>query len=160
MPIQKFKELMILKANFKAEKKAFILPGFITANKTKEKCFENFLSPFGNHGNYVKVLFKIQVDLDASQECRSTFLNLHGKGTKQLTLELENEQVLFALPKFAITNYMEFKDEFYPGMSDEDKREYDDLLDKKHDKDDTIKLKRYLFGKTHTEAFKNLDENV
>jgi len=59
MPIQKFKELMILKANFKAPRKAFILPGFITANKTKEKCFENFISPFGNHGNYVKVLFKI-----------------------------------------------------------------------------------------------------
>jgi hypothetical protein len=59
MPIQKFKELMLLKANFKAPKKSFILPGFVTANKTKEQCFENFISPFGNHGNYVKVLFKI-----------------------------------------------------------------------------------------------------
>ena len=59
---------------------------------------------------------------------RSTFLNLHGKNTKQLTLAPENEQVLFALPMFAITNYMEFRDEFYPGLNAADKAEYDEMF--------------------------------
>jgi hypothetical protein len=40
----------------------------------------------------------------------------------------ENEQVLFALPMFAITNYMEFRDEFYPGLNAADKAEYDEMF--------------------------------
>jgi len=86
-------------------------------------------------------------------------LNLHGKGTKQLTLESGNEQVLFALPQFAITNYMEFKDEFYPGLNAEDKKEYDDLFADPKNKDETLKLRKFLFGKTHTETFYKYDEN-
>lgn len=95
----------------------------------------------------MKVLFKIQIDTDADQQTRSTFLNLCGKKEKQLTLEMENEQVLFALPMFAITNYMEFKDEFYPAMNDEDKKEYNEMFVtekgiKKTDKDAKARIRQ------------------
>jgi hypothetical protein len=63
MPSEKYKVLLKLMGNYKAkEGKKFILPGFITANKTKEDCFKQFTSPFGNHGSYTKVLFKINID--------------------------------------------------------------------------------------------------
>jgi hypothetical protein len=63
MPSEKYKVLLKLMGNYKAkEGKKFILPGFITANKTKEDCFRQFTSPFGNHGSYTKVLFKINID--------------------------------------------------------------------------------------------------
>jgi hypothetical protein len=76
MPEHKLKELMLLKANYGVVQKKFILPGFITANLDKEKCFENFLSPFGNFGNYVKVLFIIRIDTNEKAALRSTFINL------------------------------------------------------------------------------------
>jgi hypothetical protein len=56
MPVKKFDELMKLRRT-ETNKKSFILPGLISANKTLEKCFENLQTPFGNHGNFVKVVF-------------------------------------------------------------------------------------------------------
>lgn len=93
--------LQTLKGNYAQERK-FIIPGIMTANKTKEQCFENFLSPFGSHGNYVKVLFKIKIDTEGKDNCRTTFMNLCAKGKNMLTMTPDNEQVLFAMPQFAI----------------------------------------------------------
>jgi len=94
MPAEKFKDLMKLRDNYEQREKKFILPGFLTANKTKEHCFENFLSPFGNHGNFVKVLFKINVDLSTDgNQTRTTFMNLCKTGANYLTtgVDLSNE---------------------------------------------------------------------
>jgi len=104
MPTQRFSKLIKLKGHFAAVEgrpsKNFIIPGFMTANKKKEKVFENFRSPFGNHGNYVKVLFKIAIDekLNKINPTRTTFVNLNNANDKRLTEHKENDQVLFAMP--------------------------------------------------------------
>lgn len=56
---------------------------------------------------------------------------------------------------------MNFMDEFYPALSNEEKKEYDELFDKKihpNQKDETLRLKKFLFGKMHSEAFLKLEE--
>ena len=118
---------MQLKANFQHKQKKFMIPGFITANKTKEQVFENFLSPFGNHGNYVKVLFKIKIDMANDSKMRTTFINLCQKGKSSLTLDVQDEKILFALPQFAIEEYSEFKEDWFAELSHKQKDEYEAL---------------------------------
>lgn len=42
---------------------------------------------------------------------------------------------------------MHFKDEFYPDLNAEDKAEYDGLFSDPKNKDDTLKLRKFLFAK-------------
>ena len=57
----------VLMPNDKFEKitnhKNFIIPGFMIGSKEQSDVFKNFLSPFKNEGKYVKVLFKINVEM-------------------------------------------------------------------------------------------------
>ena len=104
----------------------------MTANKKKEKVFENFRSPFGNHGNYVKVLFKIAIDekLNKDNPTRTTFVNLNNANDKRLTEHPENDQVLFAMPQFEITSYVEFPETWYNELNTADREAYDKLWEK------------------------------
>ena len=126
MPIQRLKELHILRRNFN-EKRRFIFQGLMSANKSTDECFQNFKSPFNNSGEYAKVMFKIRTDQKGDGKMRTTFMNLHGNAESKtgtlneqncLTLFPENGQVAFLDAMFTITGYEEVNDDWYSRMND------------------------------------------
>lgn len=58
---------------------------------------------------------------------RTTFINLCQKGKSSLTLDVQDEKILFALPQFAIEEYSEFKEDWFAELSYQQRIDYEKL---------------------------------